>query len=85
MSEETYTLARPYKWIENIEREVTDGLWEDISQYFGVEEINDLTEEQIDQLEAYRDEIEEDGYLDIIRMGLGNIINWWETETYVDD
>ncbi|MDA7701843.1 hypothetical protein N8864_05325 [Gammaproteobacteria bacterium] len=85
MIDETYKLGRPYKWIENIEREVTDELWEDIKGFFGVEEVTDLTEDNINEIQAYRDEIEDDGYLDILRMGLGNIINWWENETHVDD
>lgn len=85
MTDETYKLGRPYKWIENIEREVTDELWEDIMGHFDIEEVTDLTEDNINEIQAYRDEIEDDGYLDILSMGLGNIINWWENETHVDD
>tara|TARA_R110001606_G_scaffold26544_1_gene85828 strand:- start:12 stop:269 length:258 start_codon:yes stop_codon:yes gene_type:complete len=85
MTDGTYKLGKPYKWIENIEREITDEIWEDIMGHFGVEEITALTEDNIDELEAYHTEIHEDGYLDMISMGIRNIINWWENETHVDD
>lgn len=80
-----YRVAKPYKWIENIEREVTDGLWDDISEHFGVEEISELTEDNIEELEAYHTEIHEDGYLDLISIGIRNIINWWEMESDDND
>lgn len=82
---DTYRVAKPYKWIENIEREVTDNLWEDISEHFGVEEISELTKDNIEELEAYHTEMQEDGYLDLISMGIRNIINWWEIESDDND
>ena len=85
MSEEKFEVVKPYKWMENIEREVTDNLWEDISAHFGVEEITELTEDQVQELEDYWDEIEDDRYLSMISMGVRNIISWWENEANVDD
>lgn len=82
---ETFSIAKPYKWIENIEREITDGIWEDVMIWFNVDDVSNLTEANIEELEMYHSEIEEDGYLDMISIGIRNIINWWENETYVDD
>ena len=82
---DTFEVAKPYKRIQNIEREITDGLWVDISEHFGVEEISDLTEDNIDDLEAYHTELLEDRYLDLISIGIRNIIDWWENETYDND
>lgn len=82
---ETFSIAKPYKWIENIEREITDGIWEDVMIWFNVDDVSNLTEANIEELEMYHSEIEEDGYLDMISIGIRNIINWWENETHVDD
>ena len=43
---------RSHKWEENIEREVTEGLEELIFEQYDVEEISELTEEQIDEIMA---------------------------------
>ena len=50
---------RSHKWEENIEHEVTDGLRELIYEQYGVDEVSELTEEQIDEVMAYRDELNE--------------------------
>ena len=82
---ETFSIAKPYKWIENIEREITDGIWEDVMIWFNVDDVSNLTEANIEELEMYHSEIDQDRYLDMISIGIRNIINWWENENHVDD
>jgi len=68
---------RSHKWEENIEREVTDGLYELIFEQYDIEEISELTEEQIDEIMAYRDELNEYSPL---QWAFGNIYSMWESE-----
>lgn len=82
---ETFEIRRPHKWVENLEHQITDGIWEDVREWFNVDDIINLTESNIEELEMYHAELTEDRYLDMISIGIRNIINWWENETYVDD
>ena len=76
----SFDIPRVHKWEENIEREVTDELWSYVCEHFGVEEIADLSEEQIQEVEAYRDnDLSEYSPLQI---GFSNIINHWESESW---
>jgi len=74
-----FEIPRVHKWEENIEMEVTDGVFEYVTEYFGVEEIADLTEEQISEVEAYRDDLNEYSPLQI---GFSNLISHYESETW---
>ena len=66
---------RSHKWEENIEREVTDGLTELIQEQYGVEEIHELTEEQINEVMAFREELSEYSPL---QWAFSNVYNQWE-------
>jgi len=68
---------RSHKWEENIEREVTDGLIELIYEQYDVEEISELTEEQIDEIMAYREELNEYSPL---QWAFSNVYNMWEMD-----
>ena len=69
---------RIHKWEENIEREVTDAVYEYVCEYYKVDDISELTEEQIAQVEGYRDhELNE---FSVLQIGFSNIINHWESE-----
>lgn len=69
---------RIYKWEENIEREVTDAVYEYVCEYYVVDDISELTEEQIAQVEGYRDhELNE---FSVLQIGFSNIISHWESE-----
>jgi len=68
---------RSHKWEENIEREVTDGLCELIYEQYGVDEVSELTEDQIDEVMAYRDELSEYSPL---QWAFSNVYNEWEMD-----
>ena len=69
---------RIYKWEEIIEREVTDAVYEYVCEYYVVDDISELTEEQIAQVEGYRDhELNE---FSVLQIGFSNIISHWESE-----
>lgn len=68
---------RSHKWEENIEHEVTDGLRELIYEQYGVDEVSELTEEQIDEVMAYRDELSEYSPL---QWAFSNVYSEWEMD-----
>lgn len=68
---------RSHKWEENIEHEVTDGLRELIFEQYGVDEVSELTEEQIDEVMAYRDELSEYSPL---QWAFSNVYSEWEMD-----
>jgi hypothetical protein len=68
---------RSHKWEENIEREVTDGLTELIQEQYGVEEIHELTEEQLNEVMAFREELSEYSPL---QWAFSNVYNQWEMD-----
>jgi len=68
---------RAHKWEENIERDVTDGLIELIQEHYGVDEVYELSEDQIDEVMVFRDELSEYSPLQI---AFSNVYNYWESE-----
>ena len=68
---------RIHKWEENHERNITEDVEEYICEHYGVESIETLTQEQIDEVEAYRDELNE---YSVMQIGFSNVINNWESE-----
>jgi len=74
-----FEIPRVHKWEENIEREVTDGLYEYVCEHYGVDEIGELSEEQFAEVEAYRDDLNEYSPLQI---GFSNLISHYESETW---
>ena len=72
-----FSWPRSHKWEENIEHEVTDGLRELIYEQYGVDEVSELTEEQIDEVMAYRDELSEYSPL---QWAFSNVYSEWEMD-----
>jgi len=66
---------RIHKWEENIERDITDSVYEYVLEYYGVDEIEGLSEEQIKEIEKFRDELNEHS---IMQLGFSNLLNQWE-------
>lgn len=68
---------RIHKWEENIEREITDSVHEYVCEFYGVEDTNDLNEDQIRELDQFR-EYDLNEYSPM-QIGISNIINAWES------
>lgn len=66
---------RYHKWEENIEQEVTDGLIELIQEQYSVDEVSDLSEDQINEVMAFRDELSEYSPL---QWAFSNVYSYWE-------
>ena len=66
---------RIHKWEENHERNITEDVEEFICEHYGVESIEELTQDQIEELEVFRSELNE---YSVMQIGFSNIINNWE-------
>jgi hypothetical protein len=75
----SFDWPRIHKWEERIESDVTDSVYEYVMEHYGVDEIVELTEEQIKEVENFRDELNE---YSPMQWGFSNLINHWESETW---
>jgi len=62
-----------HKWEENIEREVTDGVFEFVCEHYGIDEVEELTEEQIEEIREFADDLNE---YSPITWGFNNLFNY---------
>jgi hypothetical protein len=69
--------GRIHKWEENYERDITDDVRTQICEHYGVEEVTELTEEQINEVQVFRDELNE---YSVMQWGFSNIYSEWEME-----
>jgi hypothetical protein len=65
-----------YKWEENYQRDIDNDVEEYVLEHYGVEEVADLSQEQIDELDTFANENE----YSIMRGGFYNLMNRWEDE-----
>ena len=74
----SYEWPRIHKVEDNFYMDISEVVWEQVSDHYGVDEIEELTEEQIAELEDFRT-----NYLNeysIMQAGYSNIINMWESQ-----
>lgn len=84
----SFEWPRIYKWEERIESEVTDTVYEYVFEHYGVSEITEITEDQIREIENFRDH--DLGEYSPFQIGFSNLINsheseMWEMEEREDD
>lgn len=73
---------RIHKWEDNIESQVTDAVYEYVCEFYGVEEVGELTEGQVNEIMAFRDELNE---YSPMQWGFSNLYNHWENENWEPD
>lgn len=74
---------RMYKHEENIERDITERVEEYVCEFYNVETIFDLTENNIDDLESFaNNDLNE---YSVMQVGFRNIINSWESSLDEED
>jgi len=76
MSFEWYKI---YKHEDNIEADVTERVYNYVCEYYGLENVEELTEEQIEEVRAFADELNE---YSPMMIGFNNLFNY--LEDYVD-
>lgn len=73
---------RIHKWEDNIYSQVDEMVQEYVFEYYGVEELTELTEEQIQELEDFRNDPNCISEYSPLQYGFSTLINWWESETW---
>jgi len=68
---------RIHKWEDNFESQITDAVFEYVCEHYGVEEVTELTEEQLNEVAAFRDELNE---YSPMQWGFSNLMSQWEME-----
>ena len=68
---------RMHKWDDNIERTMIDNVEEYVLEYYGVNEIVDLTKEQIEEINTFCEDFE---WNILMAPGFRYVINTWEDE-----
>lgn len=71
---------RIHKWEENIEREVTEGVEERLCEHYGVDDVLELTKEQIEEVAAWREEYVSE--YSPMNWGFSNVMNRWDEENF---
>lgn len=75
MSEEKFKVYKAHKLMDWIENEVTEWAFAQVTEHFGVDEVETLTQEQIEEV------IEEmETFDDWCHTGLRNVVSMWENE-----
>jgi hypothetical protein len=69
-----FNWIRMHKYEENIEREINDIVIETVCEYYKVSDTNDLTKEQVNELQTFAEENE----YSIFSRGFYYIISEWE-------
>jgi len=69
---------RIHKWEDNIESQVTDSVFEFVCEFYGVDEVSELTEEQFAEVEHFRHE--QLNEYSPMQWGFSNLVNQWESE-----
>lgn len=72
------------KWAENIEHTLTEWAMTAVEEHYDVDDTDDLTEEQWQELRDWVDNKYDTPY-DWIMIGFNNILNAWENVNYDND
>ena len=71
-----FEVFKMHKLQDQMESLAHEWVWSDISEYYKVEEIEDLNQEQVDEIYAYAES--EECYDDYVGMVLRSICDGWE-------
>jgi len=72
-----FEVPRMYKWEENIRNQLRDDVTEYVMEYYGVDSTDDLTAEQIAEIQNFIDLPE--NQFSMICDALTDIVEWWES------
>tara|TARA_R110001606_G_scaffold296412_1_gene444204 strand:- start:19556 stop:19825 length:270 start_codon:yes stop_codon:yes gene_type:complete len=75
-----FEVHKPHKTLDWLEGEMTDWAIGLVTEHFGVEEVDTMSREQIDEVIAeWGNLLDQNGY-DWLALGLRNVISIWENE-----
>jgi hypothetical protein len=67
---------RMYKWEENHERNITEDVYEYVCEHYGIDEVEELNGDQLAEIEAFREELND---YSVMQIGFSNLINHMDT------
>ena len=79
----TFDVPKLHKWTQNIENTLTEWATETVEEYYGIEDVSELTAEQIKEIQEFVDRSTEPWY-SYTMIGFMNIINMWEDSNEYD-
>jgi len=72
-----FDMPRMNKWEENVRNQLRDDVTEYVTEYYGVASTDDLTAEQIAEIQKFVDLPE--NQFSMICDALTDIVEWWES------
>lgn len=73
---------RMHKWEDRIESEITDTVFEYVFEYYDVVELSELSEENIQDLEDFRNNVLNE--YSPFQIGFSNLISQWEGSQWIE-
>ena len=73
----SYDWPRVHKVEDNLMIDINDLVYEHVMNHFGVEDIEDLSEEDIGEVETFRLQLSE---YSVLQGGYSNLISMWESQ-----
>ena len=73
---------RIHKWEERYENDIIDDVVSYITEYYEVDDIQDLTQDQIAEIEDYRDLLNE---FSVMQWGFSWVLSTWEDSEQEED
>jgi len=77
-----FNWGRVHKHEEQIENDIFERVSEQVCSYYEVENVEDLTEEQISEVQQWA--LDDLGSSSVIQIGITDLINYWENITQND-
>ena len=74
---------RIHKWEDNLEQSITESVFEVICEFYRVDDVSELTQEQRDDVEGFREN--DLGEYSVMQIGFSNFISYWDDENYEED
>jgi len=76
----SFEWPKMHKIDEWIEGEITEAVEERITEFYGIEDTNDMTEEQVESISKFREEHVHE--YSPLQWGFSNVIRAWEDNDY---
>jgi len=72
----SYNAGKVSKLMDMLEGTATEWMENQVTDYYSVDDVSELTEDQISEISEYR---EDDFCEPFVAVALGNLINYWES------
>jgi broad-specificity NMP kinase len=75
----SYNFPRHHKIEENVERDIVETVSEQVCEYFGVDDVTELTKEQIDEVVLFKDDLNE---YSVLQWGYSWVVQTWDDHQF---